>query len=1091
MRNIRWNDSSTRSRPRMMPAGSAMILVVVLTVLLSLVGVIFVMASRLQEAGSTSANRDRDLSAGVDAVTDRINKVLVDDLFGSDREAHLADGTRKDDFYRTVINEAFDFAGDQDRWLSANDSESEDPYGTPDHVRDDLINWRHVSDLYYDVSGIYRAVAPGLGGLVTGMKVGPDLFNASDGRPMPRVPNDTLYIADADGDGVWDSVWVRIPKISTAKGEPMYAAVRIIDNGAMLNLNTAFRLSPNSSGAYLSAVDYERFLRGSDRDPIIISQNDLADLDSIRKARMANPNAAMDTVRQYHDNVIMKIENPGNRYRLFDLTDELEIRNRFLLTSNYEARFERRDISYFTFNAASGKFEVLALPRNDEIEDQFTVSNTYYERSSFDKWKFRCNSKNFDDTSGAYYNPSEDSLPENQRKLDYRWRYDRRHVCTFYSFDRNIRSGFDPILDPVIGRLRKDWLRETNPSSKDTKKSQYEIVRTIFRPTNGSVVSTRDLIVGKYVFDGQQQVEPVLSHRYKQVVQLLYALRAFYLTTDNTAPAVQADLDDPDTAARFDGPKVLLGKAAVKAAQTVANMIDYLDDNDPATEGPFFADGQKSPDPTVIDEALILRMIRYIGLNQAGNPLDVSGLSIWPELAFGLYKDNKAKTGPIAVYGYERQPFISEIYCTFSTSGIGRFAVEFVNPYDQDIKLEGWRIVVGNPKSNPRQYTFTASNNVIVPKGTPTAPGRFVLRNLNWGTLPNNTPTYEWAQLAGASNGFVTNDVILLQRPIPGVAGSFLTVDQTEPGQINSDFLQDGPHSLKRDEKAWKYANSKEMVLDNGSETLGRANGIDIPQAKGFQMPVADNNSNTTKNPISTLGDFEKILSIGNIKNGDDPNSVTYLVGLASDEGDVRIDIEAAPELFGYIGFLGNRQDPVTGDLPKPQPGRININTATKEVIRAAIPVNPEWFPDDPNAFPDGTAWARDWVDKLAAEIAVTGQDKAHQSLTDLLRFDEMKRLKNHPSVNVGDPSIRGDFEERDWILSRLSNIFTVRSDTFTAYIALRIGPPRVIPHTDPTRRVIDVDADRRYIAIFDRSEVDEPDESPRLVALHPVPDAR
>ena len=38
---------------------------------------------------------------------------------------------------------------------------------------------------------------------------------------------------------------------------------------------------------------------------------------------------------------------------------------------------------------------------------------------------------------------------------------------------------------------------------------------------------------------------------------------------------------------------------------------------------------------------------------------------------------------------------------------------------------------------------------------------------------------------------------------------------------------------------------------------------------------------------------------------------------------------------------------------------------------------------------------------------------------------------------------------------------------------------------------MIDVDADRRYIAIFDRSAVDQPDKSPRLVALHPVPDAR
>jgi len=65
----------------------------------------------------------------------------------------------------------------------------------------------------------------------------------------------------------------------------MYAAMRIIDNCGMLNLNTAFESDPNSTGAYLSAVDYERFLRGDDRDLIEPSKNnDLADPDSIRKA---------------------------------------------------------------------------------------------------------------------------------------------------------------------------------------------------------------------------------------------------------------------------------------------------------------------------------------------------------------------------------------------------------------------------------------------------------------------------------------------------------------------------------------------------------------------------------------------------------------------------------------------------------------------------------------------------------------------------------------------------------------------------------------------------------------------------------------
>ena len=141
-------------------------------------------------------------------------------------------------------------------------------------------------------------------------------------------------------------------------------------------------------------------------------------------------------------------------------------------------------------------------------------------------------------------------------------------------------------------------------------------------------------------------------------------------------------------------------------------------------------------------------------------------------------------------------------------------------------------------------------------------------------------------------------------------------------------------HTLKRDDKSWKFANSKEMLLGIGTETLGRANGVTIPTAKGYQMPVADNNTATVSKPIATLGDFEKILSIGSEWiAADDPNAVTHFMGLALNEGDVRSDIVSAPKILGYVGFL-NRP---AGNLP----GRININTATKEVIRAAIPANP------------------------------------------------------------------------------------------------------------------------------------------------------
>ena len=91
-----------------------------------------------------------------------------------------------------------------------------------------------------------------------------------------------------------------------------------------------------------------------------------------------------------------------------------------------------------------------------------------------------------------------------------------------------------------------------------------------------------------------------------------------------------------------------------------------------------------------------------------------------------------------------------------------------------------------------------------------------------------------------------------------------------------------------------------------------------------------------------------------------------------------------------------------------------------------------------------------------------------------MLEVPDFTQMMSDP--NTGDATIGGDFEERDWILSRVANIFTVRSDVFTAYILVRIG------HDGPQKRMI---------AIFDRSGVFSPMDKPRLVALHPVPDPR
>ena len=148
--------------------------------------------------------------------------------------------------------------------------------------------------------------------------------------------------------------------------------------------------------------------------------------------------------------------------------------------------------------------------------------------------------------------------------------------------------------------------------------------------------------------------------------------------------------------------------------------------------------------------------------------------------------------------------------------------------------------------------------------------------------------------------------------------------------------------------------------------------------------------------------------------------------------------------------------------------GRININTATKEVIRAAIPP----YTDDPSD-PDFLIWDPE----VLADAIVS--NRPFQKISDLLGVSGFDQFigDNKPNLPAtADSQIDDDFEERDWILSRVANIFTVRSDVFTAYILVRLG------EDGPQRRMI---------AILDRSNVYSRADKPKVVALHPVPDPR
>ena len=280
--------------------GSALILAVVLTSLLAIVGVLFVMVSRVDKMATSSISDNMELNFAVDTVVAKISQQLVSDIPGvSDQEY-------------------YDYPDVNDPWLSVLE-----PYKSGGNYY-----WRQVSDLtgsLDDLNRDVRAVVIDEYGPVT------DANSASAN-------------ADADGDGVGDSKWIKLDDIVSEKGRPIYAAVRIVDNGAMLNANTAFMLDTSDPNATVDEVGGTSQLQ-INLLALAAKLGEPATTTEISNLLEARASSALGLdpldLLSYEQNVIWRYDDPNGPYTPFDISDELELRYRFLLNhTRIDTRFE-------------------------------------------------------------------------------------------------------------------------------------------------------------------------------------------------------------------------------------------------------------------------------------------------------------------------------------------------------------------------------------------------------------------------------------------------------------------------------------------------------------------------------------------------------------------------------------------------------------------------------------------------------------------------------------------------------------------------------------------------------------------------------
>jgi hypothetical protein len=424
--------------------------------------------------------------------------------------------------------------------------------------------------------------------------------------------------------------------------------------------------------------------------------------------------------------------------------------------------------------------------------------------------------------------------------------------------------------------------------------------------------------------------------------------------------------------------------------------------------------------------------------------------------------------GPRTYYGLEAQPFISEIAFSISEAGAddsanNEFAVELYNPFDVDIPLGNFRIELRDPNNtvvasiNLTGYGISDGSRFVITNSATASSGFGVtsLMRTGGGKEDTNLVLATYLSLDTDPPSYVLNekyDIYLLRTT--ATEDIYLDKQQTQNAWFNWDTIKGTRQSYCRLDDNWNIVYQE---FQAATETLGGANGTG-----GYRKNY---NLANSMGSFINIGDITRVLTLG--PSADPCDMIGMKLSSEPGEEEVRIDLwnPAYSNMFQYLTVI----DPTVhghGTYETRIKGRININTAPSFVI--------EQLP---------------WMHAAIAQEIVAYRDtiaKGFESIAELMQiplmgyyaYDPLYRLidlDRFPDLTPNDGAV-SDFEERDVIFSRISNLITVRSDVFTAYILVRIGID------GPQRRVI---------AIFDRSQVNSTDDKVKIIALHPVPDPR
>lgn len=1127
--------------------GNALIMAVSLTVLLAIIGSAFVLMSRMDRQSVVGVQDGVALDTATDYVLARIQRVLADDLVDNktltrepfDEETVGVGG------FTPIVNGRCDFEDlNGNGWYDFVDVDGDGVFDAGIDVPEpgeqfDDVNGNHryddpfqsllVNDLTNNTDPFatrepYDAAwaSPPDNDEKFHPHLGADLFLAST-MPEPRsgggyvwrqiseifpaganyqeVYNETRNFpvklvpptatppdnpaADADGDGMADSKWREIFGIAPP-GKRLFVAVRIIDNSALINVNTAWpraeeagvdgnlaRLSDSESyGEFPHQIDLDRLLKRWGKPQFNNLIRD--DINRLNEYRMGAPYTGLpydvQTI-EYYNAVIRNYGwfapfAPWPHFLPFDLTDELELRNRFFINTTTTTRLEAamyQSLGVYDLEAPAGSVNgYRILPFSQEPD----AVELWYQQLT-----------------------AATSLTDQ--------RPDQRHLLTTLSMARDLRTTkrtADSVLDVELGNWRKVNINNV-----------LETLTPLIRAT----ANPRRNADGGLVLDATHfpTSSEDANYKYTQaVLRLSAALQGAGYTADDSI--------------RF-----------------LANLIDYIDEDHTPTVIVKDALGTELPSVNIYGTEIqpfiteICNVVDKDGNSKAFavelfNPYPVAiNTSGWQLLWYNGKKLIDLSTTQVVPANGGRvvyqvvYPDGSTIPVETSTGAVvvpatglesdapnPTFgALQLVRP--SDIRIGTWIVLDIVPADYMKETFKPADKDGLranhIWRGLAAPPGPTVPAVAPWAWARCEFSSLDHSGHLGKIDKVAASDPLDKKGVAIHIANRGpITNSPTEYWRVN------GWHELSQ------------ILLTGNSDTLAPANPdnetitekmakLDLnrwPEKEvrmrimlsAVREPVTDDSSNDDLTENEQLGDD----LTGNKQLGDDPAwESRFSFFSRADDG------------FDNVNLDGDN-DPLTNHdslMECAVPGRVNVNTAPEDVLKVLVPrlwdgsyrpgPAPYNSPPDPAPLSDTelkmiSAW-------YARAIVLLREDRPFTSLGDLA--DRLANYSNpggeipglpadYPGIlrfallvdvvkgrvdgsgnplrltTIGDPYLQDDAEERNWLINRMANLLTVRSDTFTAYFVIRLQSAASASNF----------IERRYVAILDRSNVFLPESAAR-----------